>query len=90
MPCEIIKVAMKPVNFFDRNPALDVPPSSQDFNKSTLLSDMHHQVRSKPVLAARITTGADHPSFRIHRELQRPRSTRKGRSAATDQAVSSK
>lgn len=38
MPCEIIKVSLKPVNFFDRNPALDVPPSSQAFNKSKLLS----------------------------------------------------
>lgn len=37
MPCEIIKVALKPVNFFNRNPALDVPPSTQDFNQSTLL-----------------------------------------------------
>jgi primary-amine oxidase len=46
MPVEIIKVAMKPVNFFDRNPALDVPPSSQDFNKSSLLSEMHRQVRN--------------------------------------------
>lgn len=27
MPVEIIKVAFKPVNFFDKNPALDVPPS---------------------------------------------------------------
>ncbi|KAK5087327.1 hypothetical protein LTR16_008056, partial [Cryomyces antarcticus] len=27
MPCEIIKVALKPVNFFHRNPAIDVPPS---------------------------------------------------------------
>lgn len=43
MPCEIIKVAMKPVNFFDKNPALDVPPSSQEFNKSTLLSEAHKQ-----------------------------------------------
>jgi len=43
MPCEIIKVAMKPVNFFDRNPAIDVPPSTQDFNKSTLVSEAHHQ-----------------------------------------------
>jgi primary-amine oxidase len=39
MPCEIIKVAFKPVNFFDKNPALDVPPSSQAFNKSTGLND---------------------------------------------------
>jgi len=34
---------MKPVNFFDKNPALDVPPSTQEFNKSTLLSEMHQQ-----------------------------------------------
>ncbi|KAK5169128.1 uncharacterized protein LTR77_006437 [Saxophila tyrrhenica] len=43
MPCEIVKVAMKPVNFFDRNPAIDVPPSTQEFNKSTLLSERHQQ-----------------------------------------------
>lgn len=43
MPCEILKVSFKPVNFFDRNPALDVPPSTQEFNKSTLLTDAHHQ-----------------------------------------------
>ena len=34
---------MKPVNFFDKNPALDVPPSTQQFNQSTLLSEQHHQ-----------------------------------------------
>jgi len=39
MPCEIIKVAFKPVNFFERNPALDVPPSSQAFNQSTGLNE---------------------------------------------------
>lgn len=38
MPCEVLKVSFKPVNFFDRNPALDVPPSEQGFNRSTLLS----------------------------------------------------
>jgi len=27
MPVEIIKVSLKPVNFFERNPAIDVPPS---------------------------------------------------------------
>lgn len=43
MPCEIIKVSLKPVNFFDKNPALDVPPSTQEFNKSTLLSETHRQ-----------------------------------------------
>jgi primary-amine oxidase len=34
---------MKPVNFFDKNPALDVPPSEQAFNKSSLLSEQHQQ-----------------------------------------------
>lgn len=27
-PCEMIKVSLKPVNFFDRNPSIDVPPST--------------------------------------------------------------
>jgi primary-amine oxidase len=43
MPVEIIKVGLKPVNFFDRNPAIDVPPSEQDFNKSTLVAEQHKQ-----------------------------------------------
>ena len=43
MPCEIIKVALKPSNFFDRNPAIDVPPSSQEVNRSTLVAEQHHQ-----------------------------------------------
>ena len=38
MPCEILKVAFKPVNFFDRNPAIDVPPSTQMVNRSTALN----------------------------------------------------
>ncbi|MCJ1398722.1 hypothetical protein MMC11_001923 [Xylographa trunciseda] len=43
MPCEVIKVALKPVNFFDRNPAIDVPPSNQEFNRSTLVAEQHRQ-----------------------------------------------
>ena len=43
MPCEILKVHLKPVNFFTKNPALDVPPSEQSFNKSKLLSKQHGQ-----------------------------------------------
>lgn len=43
MPCEILKVSFKPVNFFARNPAIDVPPSTQEFNKSTLLASAHQQ-----------------------------------------------
>lgn len=38
MPCEILKVMFKPVNFFVRNPALDVPPSTQAFNQSVGLN----------------------------------------------------
>jgi Cu2+-containing amine oxidase len=29
MPVASVSFALKPVNFFDRNPALDVPPGSQ-------------------------------------------------------------
>lgn len=43
MPCEILKVAFKPVNFFDRNPAADVPMSQQSINKSTLVNGNHQQ-----------------------------------------------
>ncbi|KAI1611834.1 primary-amine oxidase [Exophiala viscosa] len=43
MPCEILKVSLKPVNFFDKNPALDVPPSEQSFNQSTMAAEQHHQ-----------------------------------------------
>lgn len=39
MPCENIKVSFKPANFFERNPAIDVPPSTQEFNKSVLLNN---------------------------------------------------
>ncbi|KAI5461030.1 copper amine oxidase [Mariannaea sp. PMI_226] len=37
MPVEILKVHLRPVNFFTKNPALDVPPSTQAFNKSCQL-----------------------------------------------------
>ncbi|KAB8346143.1 hypothetical protein FH972_023189 [Carpinus fangiana] len=43
MPCEVIKVALKPVNFFSKNPAIDVPPSTQAFNQSVLVSEGHRQ-----------------------------------------------
>jgi primary-amine oxidase len=54
-PCEVIKVAFKPVNFFSKNPALDVPPSSQQFNQSVLLSENHQQGAG----AAEAQIGAD-------------------------------
>jgi len=38
MPCETLRVMLRPVDFFDGNPALDVPPSTQEFNCSTALN----------------------------------------------------
>ncbi|KAG9247482.1 copper amine oxidase [Calycina marina] len=38
MPCEIVKLSLKPVNFFEKNPALDEPHSTQSFDGSVLLS----------------------------------------------------
>ncbi|KAK5661791.1 hypothetical protein OQA88_9893 [Cercophora sp. LCS_1] len=38
MPMEMLRVMLRPVNFFDRNPALDVPQSSQEFNCSVGLN----------------------------------------------------
>jgi primary-amine oxidase len=38
MPCESIRVSFKPVDFFTKNPALDVPPSVQSVNKSVGLN----------------------------------------------------
>jgi primary-amine oxidase len=37
MPTEILKVHLRPVNFFTKNPALDVPASAQAINKSCQL-----------------------------------------------------
>lgn len=48
MPCEIIKVSFKPVNFFHENPASDVPPSNQDSNRSVLVSEPRHQPPATP------------------------------------------
>ena len=55
MPCEIIRVSFKPANFFDRNPAMDVPPSSQEFNRSTLLTEQHRQ----PVIDGKVGAEGD-------------------------------
>ncbi|KAF2670706.1 hypothetical protein BT63DRAFT_199495 [Microthyrium microscopicum] len=38
MQCEKVVVGFKPVNFFGRNPAIDVPPSEQQVNKSVGLN----------------------------------------------------
>jgi primary-amine oxidase len=53
MPCEILKVSLKPVNFFEKNPAIDVPPSMQESNKSTLLSaETHRQASVEGIVGA--------------------------------------
>ncbi|OIW26880.1 hypothetical protein CONLIGDRAFT_635126 [Coniochaeta ligniaria NRRL 30616] len=39
MPMEMIKVVFRPNNFFDKNPALDVPPSTQEANGSVGLNE---------------------------------------------------
>ncbi len=43
MPCEVIRVGFKPSNFFERNPAIDVPPSRQEVNRSELVGERHMQ-----------------------------------------------
>ncbi|KAH6662112.1 amine oxidase [Halenospora varia] len=39
MPAEKMMVTLKPVNFFNKNPAMDVPISMQEVNKSVLVKD---------------------------------------------------
>jgi primary-amine oxidase len=36
MPCEKMSVGLKPVNFFEGNPGIDVAPSTQEVNRSVL------------------------------------------------------
>ena len=80
MPCEIIKVALKPVNFFDKNPALDVPPSTQAVNQSVLVTAQngtnghatatasgattHESARASPPAAGRAWSAAASPVSR--------------------------
>lgn len=48
MPVEVFRVGLKPVNFFKKNPALDVPPSRQAVNRSVEVarSERELQLRS--------------------------------------------
>ncbi|KAG7661474.1 AMO2 [[Candida] subhashii] len=39
MPVEVHNIQLVPANFFDKNPALDLPQSNNAFNKSTLVKD---------------------------------------------------
>ncbi|KAK0712976.1 copper amine oxidase [Lasiosphaeria miniovina] len=38
MPAEVLRVMLRPVNFFDKNPAIDVAPSTQGVNCSVALN----------------------------------------------------
>lgn len=40
MPAEVGRVMLKPNSFFEYNPTMDVPPSSQSFNQSVLYDDL--------------------------------------------------
>ncbi|KAL2014279.1 hypothetical protein VTN00DRAFT_1804 [Thermoascus crustaceus] len=39
MPAKKMLVSLKPVDFFDKNPAIDVPISTQEENKSVLVGE---------------------------------------------------
>lgn len=48
MPCETMSVSLKPSGFFEYNPALDVPQSTQGVNRSVLYEE---EKNSLPILA---------------------------------------
>ncbi|KAF7560397.1 hypothetical protein G7046_g3762 [Stylonectria norvegica] len=43
MPCETMVVSLKPSGFFEQNPALDVPQSTQRVNQSVLYDEISNQ-----------------------------------------------
>lgn len=45
MPVEVFRVGLKPVNFFEKNPALDVPPSSKAVNKSVEIARSQRELQ---------------------------------------------
>ncbi|KAJ9145330.1 Amine oxidase [Pleurostoma richardsiae] len=49
MPAEMLRVMFRPVNFFDKNPALDVPPSEQSVNQSVALNGVVEGVQGLSV-----------------------------------------
>jgi len=65
MPCEVIKVSLKPVNFFSKNPALDVPPSEQVFNRSTLITEQHKQGTGEATIGEKGEVCCDNVSSKL-------------------------
>lgn len=47
MPVEVFRVGLKPVNFFDKNPALDMPPSKQSVNRSVEVERSQRELKLK-------------------------------------------
>lgn len=47
MPVEVFRVGLKPVNFFDKNPALDMPPSRQAVNASVEVEKSRRELQLK-------------------------------------------
>ncbi|KZF19168.1 hypothetical protein L228DRAFT_215185 [Xylona heveae TC161] len=45
MPCDTMTVSLKPSGFFEQNPALDVPQSTQAVNQSCLYGDFDRRLR---------------------------------------------
>ncbi|PYH93493.1 amine oxidase [Aspergillus ellipticus CBS 707.79] len=61
MPMERISVMLRPDGFFTRNPALDVPQSSQTFNKSTL--------HPEPAAVSSCCAGAGNSKAKLYKRL---------------------
>jgi primary-amine oxidase len=57
MPCEILRVSFKPVNFFGRNPSIDVPPSEQRVNQSTGLNSEEAAQRHEQSVGMGVVAG---------------------------------
>lgn len=54
MPCEKMIVGLKPVNFFDKNPGLGIPISTQKRNKSVLVGEKEPRRVAKEALKPRL------------------------------------
>ena len=61
MPMERISVMLRPDGFFTKNPAVDVPQSSQSFNKSTL--------HPEPAAAPSCCSGAGGSKAKLYKRL---------------------
>lgn len=59
MPCEKMSVHLKPVNFFERNPGMDVRPSEQAFNKSSSANMNGGEVRHQQGGSVEGVVGSD-------------------------------